>query len=69
MTQNLSDQKTQNSGDQKMCNICHQRFNSDAELQEHQKSAHAQQKRVGNEQSSEHNYKDQSGQQKKEKIA
>ena len=60
---------TQNPSDQKTCNICQQRFNSDAELREHQNSAHAQQKRVGNESGS--NYKEQTGndQQRKEKIA
>jgi len=64
---------TQNPSDQKMCNICHQRFNSEAELQEHQNTAHAQRMQGGNQPASERNYNEQPGQNqrkdKEEKIA
>jgi hypothetical protein len=44
MTQNPNDQK-QNTGNQKLtCDVCHQSFNSERELQEHQKNAHSQRK-------------------------
>ena len=35
------DQKVMN---EKSCSVCNQRFNSERELQEHQKTAHAQEK-------------------------
>lgn len=34
----------QNRGNEKSCSVCNQRFNSDRELQEHQRSAHSQDK-------------------------
>jgi hypothetical protein len=57
MTQNPSDQK-QNTNDQKQtCEVCHQSFNSDRELQEHQKNAHSQRKQSESQPGSERNSK------------
>ena len=61
---------TQNPTDQKTCDVCHQRFNSDRELQEHQKNAHSQHKQ--GQPGSERNYNKDNAeldQQKREKIA
>jgi hypothetical protein len=47
MTQNPNEQK-QNIGEQKKtCEVCHQTFNSDRELQEHMQNAHSQRKQSG----------------------
>jgi hypothetical protein len=59
---------TQNPNDQKTCGVCHQTFNSAQELQEHQKTAHSQQKQGGgNQPMSDRNQPGQD--QKREKIA
>jgi len=60
---------TQNPTDQKMCTICHQRFDSDRELQDHQRTAHAQQKQGGSQPMSERNQPGQGQGKKEEKIA
>jgi hypothetical protein len=68
MTQNPNDQKQQNVGEQKKtCEVCHQTFSSDRELQVHKQNAHAQRKQSGGESGTEHNQ--QQDQQKREKIA
>lgn len=41
---------TQNRMDQRTCEVCNQSFNSDRELQEHQKNSHSQDKQSGVEQ-------------------
>ncbi len=47
MTQNPSEQQ-QNVGQQKKtCEVCHQTFNSDRELQDHMQTAHSQRKQSG----------------------
>jgi hypothetical protein len=47
MTQNPNEQK-QNVGEQKKtCDVCHQTFNSDRELQDHMQNAHSQRKQSG----------------------
>jgi hypothetical protein len=62
MTQNLSGQST--------CDLCHQPFNSEQELQEHQKNAHSQPKQGNNQPGSERTYQDYPEQdQRREKIA
>jgi hypothetical protein len=61
MTQNPQSQSGQSG--QKTCEVCRQPFNSERELQEHQKNAHQQQKQGQNRPGSE------SGEQKREKIA
>ena len=38
---------TQNRMDQRTCEVCNQSFNSDRELQEHQKSSHAPDQQSG----------------------
>jgi hypothetical protein len=61
MTQNPSDQKTQNTNDQNQkmtCGVCHQSFNSERELQDHQKNAHAQRKQNESQSGSEGGSKD-----------
>jgi hypothetical protein len=75
MTQNPSEQK-QNVGDQrKTCDLCHQSFNSDRELQEHQRNAHSQRKQSDRQPGSERNSEDRGqnypgqDQQKRDKIA
>lgn len=35
---------TQNPNQQNTCEVCHQSFNSERELQDHQKNAHSQRK-------------------------
>jgi hypothetical protein len=62
---------TQNPTDKKTCNVCQQSFNSELELQEHQKKAHSQQKQGGNPPMSDRSQKDQPGQQqeRRDKIA
>ncbi len=57
---------TQSQNDTKTCNVCHQSFNSDRELQEHQKT-HSQQKPGGSQPGSERREPGQD--QKQEKIA
>jgi hypothetical protein len=56
-------QNPQSQSGQKTCDVCGQSFNSDRELQEHQRNAHQQQKQGQNRPGSE------SGEQKHEKIA
>ncbi|HTS34754.1 MAG TPA: hypothetical protein VMH04_03720 [Candidatus Solibacter sp.] len=56
---------SQDQNQKKTCGVCHQSFNSDQELQDHQRNAHSQQKQSGNQPMSERN----PGEQKKEKIA
>ncbi len=47
MTQNPNEQK-QNIGEQKKtCEVCHQTFSSDRELQDHMQNAHSQRKQSG----------------------
>jgi len=47
MTQNPNEQK-QNVGQQKKsCEVCHQTFDSDRELQDHMQNAHSQRKQSG----------------------
>ncbi len=58
---------TQNPNDQKTCNICQQKFNSERELQEHQKNTH--QKPSGSHPASDRDYKEPGQDQKQEKIA
>jgi hypothetical protein len=76
---------SQDQNQKKTCSVCHQSFNSDQELQDHQRTAHSQQKQGGNQQGnqpmSERNPGDQKqggnqpmserkpGDQKQEKIA
>jgi hypothetical protein len=50
------------------CTVCHQRFNSENELREHQRSAHEQQKR-GGQSISEPEEQSNQGQPKRDKIA
>ena len=52
---------TQNRMDQKTCEVCNQSFNSDRDLQEHQKNSHSQGQQSGS-------GRDQD-QQRREKIA
>ena len=71
MTQNPSDLK-QNPGQQKMtCDVCHQSFNSERELQEHKQNAHSQRKQSENQPGVEGNSKDYPGQDqaRRDKIA
>jgi hypothetical protein len=77
MTQNPNEQK-QNTGDQnqkKTCDVCHQSFNSDRELQEHKQTAHSQRKQNEGQTGSERNSQDYPGKDsgqnepKREKIA
>jgi len=70
MTQNPNDQKNneqqQNVGAQKKtCEVCHQNFNSDRELQDHMRNAHSQRKQSGGQSGD----RPEHGQQKQEKIA
>lgn len=62
---------TQNPTDKTTCKVCHQTFNSEAELQEHQKKSHSQQKQSGNVPASDRGRKDQPGheQERRDKIA
>jgi hypothetical protein len=60
---------TPNQNDEKTCNVCHQSFNSDRELQDHQKNAHSQQKPGGSQPASDRDYKEPGQDQKREKIA
>ena len=71
MTQNSRDLK-QNPSQQKMtCDVCHQSFNSERELQEHKQNAHSQRKQSENQPGMERNSKDYPGQDeaKRDKIA
>jgi hypothetical protein len=75
MTQNPNEQK-QNIGEQKKtCEVCHQTFNSDRELQEHMQNAHLQRRQsegqTGSDRTSKDPGKDYSGQDqpKRDKIA
>jgi hypothetical protein len=52
---------------QDRCSICNQSFNSDRDLQEHQRTAHSQNEQREKEPASEQNYGDQN--QRREKIA
>jgi hypothetical protein len=60
---------TPNQNDAKICSVCHQSFNSDRELQEHQKNAHSQHKPGGSQPASDRDYKEPGQDQKQEKIA
>lgn len=65
MTQNPNEPQ-QNVGQQKKtCEVCHQSFNSDRELQDHMQNAHSQRKQSGG-QTGDRPGQDQ---QKQEKIA
>ena len=74
MTQNPNEQK-QNVGEQKKtCEVCHQTFNSDRELQEHMQNAHSQRKQSDSQTGSDRTSKDPKDypaqdQQKRDKIA
>ncbi len=65
MTQNPNEQK-QNVGQQKStCEVCHQAFNSDRELQDHMQNAHSQRKQSGGQTGD----RPEQNQQKQDKIA
>lgn len=75
MMQNPSEQNQNRSDQKKTCDVCHQSFHSDRELQDHQKNAHSQRKQSESQPGSERNSEDRGqnypgqDQQKKEKIA
>jgi hypothetical protein len=53
---------TSNPNDQKVtCDVCHQSFSSERELQEHKQNAHSQRKQNENQPGSERNSKDYPG--------
>jgi len=69
MTQNPNEQQ-QNVGQQKKtCEVCHQTFNSDRELQDHMQTAHSQRKQSGGQTSGQTGDRPGHDQQKQEKIA
>jgi hypothetical protein len=59
----------QNPNDPKTCNVCHQTFNSERELQEHQKNSHSQNKPGGSQPASDPDYKEPGQDPRREKIA
>jgi hypothetical protein len=65
MTQNPNEQKQNVGAQKKTCEVCHQTFNSDRELQDHMQNAHSQRKQSGG-QTGDRPGQDQ---QKQEKIA
>jgi len=75
MTQNPNEQKQHIGEQKKTCEVCHQTFNSDHELQEHMQYAHSQRKQSegqsGSDRTSKDAGKDYPGQdqQKRDKIA
>jgi hypothetical protein len=62
---------TQNPTEKKTCKVCQHTFNSDSELQEHQRKAHSQQKQGERPPMSERSQKDQPGHEpeRRDKIA